>query len=131
MLKTMALTGGAFLAACTPATPPPPEKIEVTKVVEKAVEVTKVVEKPVDKVITATPPPKGVVTIRATTNMTTKIWETLVPGKFKDLFPTSRSKLTRLPLALVGIPIPISVITRIAGGDNIDELSVSQPKVWG
>jgi multiple sugar transport system substrate-binding protein len=115
---TGTVAAGSLLAACAAPAPQVVEKV-VTQVVEKE----KVVEKSVDKVVTATPPAKGPVTIVATNHLDLQAWEATA-ARIKEQLPNVTLQLVSTPWGGGWGAYADSVITRIAGGEQIDILAI-------
>ncbi len=128
MLKLSgAVALGTLLEAC--GAQPTPQVVE--KVVKETVEVQKEVEKvvtkevAVEKVVTATPGPKEVVTIVATSQMTTETFNNAVT-RAKDLLPNINLKVTNTQITNIGWSgYSDMIITQIAGGEQLDVIMIA------
>jgi len=126
MLKLSgAVALGTLLEAC--GAQPTPQVVE--KVVKETIEVQKEVEKvvtkqvEVEKVVTATPGPKEVVTIVATSQMTTDTFNNAVT-RAKDLLPNINLKVTNTQIDNWAGYSDL-VITQIAGGEQLDVIMIA------
>jgi len=126
MLKLSgAVALGTLLEAC--GAQPTPQVVE--KVVKETVEVQKEVEKvvtqqvEVEKVVTATPGPKEVVTIVATSQMSTETFTNAVT-RAKDLLPNINLKVTNTQIVNWAGYSDL-VITQIAGGEQLDVIMIA------